>query len=64
MIRLLKKLRRKEWLMAIICAVLVLGQIYFDLKLPDYMSNLTVLIKSSDSTMSDIMYTGALSADI
>lgn len=59
MIRLLKKLRRKEWLMAIICAVLVLGQIYFDLKLPDYMSNLTVLIKSSDSTMSDIMYTGA-----
>ena len=59
MIRLLKKLRRKEWLMAVICAVLVLGQIYFDLKLPDYMSNLTVLVKSSDSTMSDIMYTGA-----
>lgn len=37
----------------------MLGQIYFDLRLPDYMSNLTVLIKSPDSTMSDILHTGA-----
>lgn len=58
MIKLLKQLRRKEWLMAILCAILVLGQIYFDLRLPDYMSNLTVLIKSPDSTMSDILHTG------
>ncbi len=59
MLKLLKKLRRKEWLMALLCAVLVLGQIYFDLRLPDYMSNLTVLINSPDSTMSDILNTGA-----
>ena len=59
MLKLLKQLRRKEWMMAILCAVLVLGQIYFDLRLPDYMSNLTVLIKSPDSTMSDILQTGA-----
>ncbi|HIZ55095.1 MAG TPA: ABC transporter ATP-binding protein/permease [Firmicutes bacterium] len=58
MLKLLKQMRRKEWLMAILCAALVLGQIYFDLRLPDYMSNLTVLIKSPDSTMSDILYTG------
>lgn len=59
MLKLLKQLRRKEWMMALLCAVLVLGQIYFDLRLPDYMSNLTVLIKSPDSTMSDILQTGA-----
>lgn len=59
MIKLLKQMKCKEWLMAGLCAVLVLGQIYFDLSLPDYMSNLTVLIKSPDSTMSDILYTGA-----
>ena len=59
MLKLLKQLRRKEWMMAILCAVLVLGQIYFDLRLPDYMSNLTGLIKSPDSTMSDILQTGA-----
>ena len=58
MLKLLNQMRRKEWLMAILCAALVLGQIYFDLRLPDYMSNLTVLIKSPDSTMSDILYTG------
>lgn len=59
MLKLRKKLRKKEWLMALLCAVLVLGQIYFDLRLPDYMSNLTVLINSPDSTMSDILNTGA-----
>ena len=49
MIQLLKKMRRQEWMMAILCAILVLGQIYFDLSLPDYMSNLTVLIKTPGS---------------
>lgn len=44
--------------MAILCAVLILGQIYFDLSLPDYMSNLTVLINTPGSTMSDILNTG------
>lgn len=58
MLKLLKQLRRKEWLMALLCVVLVLGQIYFDLSLPDYMSNLTVLIKTPGSTMSDILQTG------
>lgn len=59
MIRLLKKMRKKERFMALVCALLVLGQIYFDLKLPDYMSNLTVLIKTPGSTMGDILQTGA-----
>ena len=46
MFELLKKMKRKEWLTAGLCAILVLGQIYFDLRLPDYMSDLTVLIKT------------------
>lgn len=58
MIKLLKNLRPREWLMAVFCAVFVLGQIYFDLRLPDYMSNLTVLIESPGSTMSNILHTG------
>ena len=55
MLKLLHNLRRREWTMA---TVLILGQIYFDLSLPDYMSNLTVLIKTPGSTMSDILDTG------
>ena len=58
MLKLLKKLRRREWMMAAVCMVLILGQIYFDLSLPDYMSNLTVLIKTSGSGMSEILHTG------
>ena len=45
--------------MAAACTVCILGQIYFDLTLPDYMSNLTVLIKTPGSTMNQILQTGA-----
>ncbi len=58
MLKLLRNMRRREWAMAAVCAVLILGQIYFDLSLPDYMSNLTVLIKTPGSTMADILRTG------
>ena len=58
MLKLLRNLRRQEWAMAAVCAVLILGQIYFDLALPDYMSSLTVLIKTPGSTLSDILHTG------
>lgn len=34
MIGLLKKMKPREWLMALVCAILVLGQIYFDLAAP------------------------------
>lgn len=54
MIKLLGKLRLKEWIMALICALFVLGQIYFDLKLPDYMSDLTILIKTEGTALSDL----------
>ncbi len=52
-------MRRREWITAGLCAALVLGQIFFDLKLPDYMSDLTVLIKTPGSGISDILNTGA-----
>ena len=58
MFKLLHKMRRREWAMAAVCVLLILGQIYFDLALPDYMSNLTVLIKTPGSTMNDILRTG------
>ena len=58
MLKLLLSLRRREWTLAAACAVLILGQIYFDLSLPDYMSDLTVLIKTPDSTLADILHTG------
>lgn len=58
MIKLLKRMRKREALMCLICAVLILAQIYFDLRLPDYMSELTVLIQTSSSDISVIWATG------
>lgn len=50
MIKLLENMRRKEKYMALLCLMFVVGQIYFDLRLPDYMTELTVLIKTSGTT--------------
>lgn len=58
MTKLLKKMRMREWLMAVVCAVFILGQIYFDLRLPDYMSDLTILIKTPGSTVNEVLMTG------
>lgn len=52
-------MRTREIIMCIICAVFILGQIYFDLRLPDYMSELTVLIQSAKNDVSEILSTGA-----
>lgn len=57
MIKLLKNMRRREKLMALICLVFVVCQVYFDLRLPDYMTELTVLIKTSGTT-ADIVNIG------
>lgn len=57
MLKLLKNMRRKEALMALVCLVFVVGQIYFDLRLPDYMTELTMLIKTSGQT-ADILNVG------
>ena len=50
MFKLLKNMRRKEVIAALICVVFVVGQVYFDLLLPDYMTELTTLIKTSGTT--------------
>ena len=57
MIKLLKNMRRKEVLMVLLCTVLVAVQVYFDLRLPDYMTDLTTLIKTSGAT-ADILSVG------
>lgn len=57
MIKLLKNLRRREKLMALVCLIFVVCQVYFDLRLPDYMTELTVLIKTSGTT-ADIVSIG------
>ena len=58
MIKLFKKMGKREVLMAVLCALLVLGQVYFDLTLPDYMTDLTMMLNTAGSETSDILNVG------
>ena len=58
MIKLLKKMGKREVLMAVLCTLLVLGQVYFGLTLPDYMTDLTMMLNTAGSETSDILNVG------
>ena len=55
MLKLLKNLNKKDWIYAIICASLVVVQVWLELKMPDYMSNITQLVQTRGASMSDII---------
>ena len=58
MIKILKNLNKKEIGRFIICFILIFIQVWLDLKMPDYMSKITVLVQTEGSKMSDIIING------
>ena len=56
MLKLLKK--RTEWVMVVISVILIALQVWLDLKMPDYMSNITVLVQTPNSEIKDILING------
>lgn len=59
MIKLLKNFTKKEVGIVFICFLLIFLQVWLELKMPDYMSEITVLVQTEGSLMSDIIYNGA-----
>ena len=59
MLKLLKNLTKKEWLFALFCIILIVGQVWLELKIPDYMSEITVLVQTEGSEMSEIILNGS-----
>lgn len=59
MIKLLRRMKAREWLMVLVCVLLIIGQIYFDLTMPDYMKELTEMIQLPGSSQSEILTVGA-----
>ena len=49
MIKLFKNLEKKDYLIMLFVAVLVIFSVYLDLKLPEYMSDITVLVQTENS---------------
>ena len=58
MFKLLKNINKKEWGLIFICFALIIGQVWLELKMPDYMSEITVLVQSEGSEMKDILING------
>jgi len=59
MFKLLKKLDKKEVLFVLICLIFIVGQVWLDLKMPDYMSEITKLVQTEGSTIGEILVQGA-----
>ena len=58
MIKLIKEFKKKDWVLAILSIILIVFQVWLDLKMPDYMSKITILVQTEGSQMSDILQNG------
>ena len=58
MLKLLKNFRKKEWGLTFVCLILVFVQVWLELKMPDYMSEITMLVQSEGSQMGEILKNG------
>ncbi|MDE6284311.1 MAG: ABC transporter ATP-binding protein/permease [Bacilli bacterium] len=58
MLELLKKLKKRECFLILVCVVFIVAQVWLDLKVPDYMSEITQLVETEGSKMTDILKNG------
>ena len=58
MIKLFKNLEKKDFIIIILVALLVIFSVFLDLRLPEYMSDITRLVQTEDSTMNEILKSG------
>ena len=63
MIKLLKKLTKKDMALAGLAFLLILAQVYLNLTMPDYMSDMTVLVQTEGRAMADAALCGGLTFD-
>ncbi len=58
MVRLLKYMKRREWVLVLLALALIVLQVSLDLALPDYMEEITELVETAGSDMSEILHVG------
>ena len=58
MFKLIKNFKKKDWLIIIVSIALIVMQVWLELKMPDYMSRVTVLVQTEGSKMSEILKNG------
>ena len=58
MFKLLKNLQKRDWILIVISFILIFAQVWLELKMPDYMSQITKLVQTPGSQMSEILTNG------
>ncbi|HIU41807.1 MAG TPA: ABC transporter ATP-binding protein [Candidatus Egerieicola faecale] len=58
MLKLLKYLTKGDWGLAVLALGFIVAQVWLDLTMPDYMSEITTLVQTEGSAMSDILIAG------
>ena len=58
MFKLIKNFEKRDYILIILTILLIVVQVWLDLKMPDYMSEITMLVKTEGSKVSDILYNG------
>lgn len=58
MIKIFKHLQKKDWLLIMCSLVFIVAQVWLDLKLPDYMYEITMLVQTEGSKMSEVLVQG------
>ena len=58
MLKLFKNFNKKDYTLMLFCFLLIICQVWLELKMPDYMSEITVLVQTEGSKMSDILTNG------
>lgn len=59
MLKLFKNFKKREWLLMCVSLVFIVTQVWLDLKMPDYMAEITTLVQTPESTMTEILTAGA-----
>lgn len=58
LIRIIRYLNKKQWMQILLSFVFIITQVYLDLKIPDYMSKITMYVESPGHSVSDIIAEG------
>ena len=58
MLRLFKNLEKRDLWIILVIATLVITSVFLDLRIPEYMSEITRLVQTEDSTMNEILISG------
>jgi ATP-binding cassette subfamily B protein len=58
MLNIIKEIKKQEWIYIFLCVITIITQVFFELKIPDYMSEITKLVQTEGSDISEILKNG------